>query len=107
MKIDQSTKPVTRSQSRKFAETPSKPPLDPRAGLFAAIKGVPRKRMRQRSQQILARPCLLPSSLEEAGTRKSSYSCENINLTQKAVTADLAAAAEAAAIRSAGERMWM
>jgi len=38
MKKDQSTKPVTRSQSRKFDEIPSKPPLDPRAGLFAAIK---------------------------------------------------------------------
>ena len=38
MKKDQSTKPVTRSQARKFDEAPSKPPLDPRAGLFAAIK---------------------------------------------------------------------
>ena len=38
MKKNQSTKPVTRSQACKFAETPSKPPLDPRAGLFAAIK---------------------------------------------------------------------
>lgn len=38
MKKDHSTKPVTRSQARKFAETPSKPSLDPRAAMFAAIK---------------------------------------------------------------------